>query len=89
MGSIGSNNEDMRDFSWGYDGTYMFHQMRARSWHRSGTVRPDGARDEVVVVRRGFEAENRVAYVAATRTKKRLIIVPARTRRRFQYPVVS
>lgn len=36
--------------------------------------------------RGGFEAENRVAYVAVTRAKRRLILVEPRTRRFFDYP---
>lgn len=36
--------------------------------------------------RGGFEAENRVAYVAVTRAKQRLILVRPRTRRYYDYP---
>jgi DNA helicase-2/ATP-dependent DNA helicase PcrA len=35
---------------------------------------------------RGFEAENRVAYVAVTRAKRRLLFVNPRTRRYYNYP---
>ena len=38
--------------------------------------------------RGGFEAENRVAYVAVTRAKRRLILVRPRTRRFYDYPVL-
>ena len=39
--------------------------------------------------RGGFEAENRVAYVAVTRARQRLIIVHPTTRRHYDYPVLA
>lgn len=38
---------------------------------------------------RGFESENRVAYVAVTRAQKTLVIVDAHSRRHYDYPVPS
>jgi superfamily I DNA/RNA helicase len=37
--------------------------------------------------RGGFEAENRVAYVAVTRARRRLALVAPRTRRFYDFPV--
>lgn len=43
--------------------------------------------DELIDARRGGrEAENRVAYVAATRTSDRLVVVHPRTRHSYPYP---
>jgi superfamily I DNA/RNA helicase len=52
-------------------------------------VIPDMARAsyrEYTDGRGGYEGENRVAYVAVTRAKRRLIIVNPSTRRAYDYP---